>query len=160
MKRNSRVTKCAAILSCLATGFFFQAFDARIASAQVLYGSIVGTVTDQSRALISKAAVTVRSTSTSLSRQASTDEAGYYAIPNLPPGAYDVSVTATGFKPLTERNVNVLINTDNRVDLGLEVGTLSESVTVEASAAVLQTTKADINANLGQRPIANLPLYR
>src|SRR5260221_12790966 len=119
---------------------------------------MVGTVTDLTRSAISRADVTVKNTSTGLSRQASADEAGYYSIPNLPQGAYDLAVSAAGFKPLTQRNVNVLINTVTRVDVGLEVGALSESVTVEASAAQLQTTKADVNVNLEPRAIANLPL--
>src|SRR5207237_469415 len=107
---------------------------------------------------ISKADVTVTNTSTGLSRQVSTDEAGYYSIPNLPPGTYDLSVSARGFKPLTQKNLNVLINTVTRADVGLEVGALSDTVTVEASAAQLQTTKADVNVNLETRAIGNLPL--
>ena len=160
MKRTDRVTatRSVIILSCLATSFLFLGYDARIASAQVLYGSIVGTVTDPTRSVISKASVTATNTSTGLSRQVSADEAGYYSIPNLPQGTYDLSVSAAGFKPLTQRNVNVLINTVTRVDLGLEVGALSETVSVEASAALLQTTKADVNVNLEARAIGDLPL--
>ena len=116
-------------------------FEAPVASAQVLYGSIVGTVTDQANAVVPKAAVTVKNTATGLSRQVIADEAGYYSIPSLPEGAYDVSVSAPGFKALTQKNVNVLINNVTRADLRLEVGALTESVTVEASAAVLQTTR-------------------
>src|SRR5438094_3103196 len=158
MKRNDRVTRGLLTLSTLAISFLFLAYDARIASAQVLYGSIVGTVTDPTGSLISKARLTVTDTSTGLSRQASADEAGYYSIPNLPPGTYDVSVSASGFKPLTQRNVNVLINTVTRADLSLEVGALSDSVTVEASAAQLQTAKADVNVNLEALAIGDLPL--
>src|SRR2546423_11370541 len=104
MKRTDRVTatRSVIILSCLATSFLFLGYGARIASAQVLYGSIVGTVTDPTGSVISKAAVTIRDTSTGLSRQAPADEAGYYSIPNLPPGTYDLSVSASGFKPLTQ----------------------------------------------------------
>src|ERR1044071_8728544 len=82
--------------------------SAPVASAQVLYGSIVGTVTDQANAVVPKAAVTVRNIATGLSRQGNADEAGYYSIPNLPEGAYDVSVSMPGFKTLTQRNVSIL----------------------------------------------------
>src|SRR5207244_10304707 len=82
----------------------------------------------------------------------------YYSIPNLLQGKYDLSVSASGFKPLTQRNVNVLINTVTRIDLSLEVGGVTESVTVEASAALLQTTKTDVNVNLEASAIGNLPL--
>src|SRR5690348_8137787 len=85
--------------------------EAPKASAQVLYGSIVGTVTDQASAVVPRANVSVANTSTGLARQTTTDDAGYYSIPNLPEGVYDLSVTAPGFRPLTQKGVNVLINT-------------------------------------------------
>jgi hypothetical protein len=138
--------------------FVSLGFQARFASAQVLYGSIAGTVTDPTGAVVSKAIVTATNTSTGLSRQTAADNAGYYSIPNLPQGAYDVAVSAVGFKPLTEKGVNVSINNVTRSDLGLEVGTVNESVTVEANAALLQTTKTDINVNLESQAIGNLPL--
>src|SRR5713226_7413242 len=134
MKRKDRVTSRVVILSCLASSFLFLGYDARLASAQVLYGSIVGTVTDPTRSAISKAAVTVTNTSTGLSRQVSADEAGYYSIRNLLQGTYDLSVSSSGFRPLTQKGVNVLINTVTRADVSLEVGALSDTVTVEASA--------------------------
>ena len=62
----------------------------------------------------------------------------------------------TGFKPLTQ--VNVLINNVTRVDLRLEVGSVTDFVTVEASAALRQTSKVDVNVNLKSRAIGNLPL--
>jgi Carboxypeptidase regulatory-like domain len=158
MKRNDCVTKVVVILSCLATSFLFLGYDARIASAQVLYGSIVGTVTDQANAVVPKTVVTAKNTSTGLSRQVNTDDAGYYSITNLPEGTYDLSVSAAGFRPLTQKGVNVLINNVARVDLSLEVGAITESVTVAASAAQLQTAKSDVNVTLGERAIENLPL--
>ena len=128
------------------------------ASAQVLYGSIVGTLTDATGAVIPRATVTVTNTSTGLSRQASPDTAGYYAIPNLPQGDYDLTVNATGFKPLTQKSVTVRINSVARIDLSLEVGAVNESVTVEASAALLQTNKTDVNVTLETKAVQDIPL--
>lgn len=147
-----------AFLSCMAAGITLLPFGAPTASAQVLYGSIVGTVTDQSRAVVPGAVVTVTNKSTSLSRQATTDSAGYFAIQNLLQGSYDATITAPGFKPVTQKGVNVLINNVTRLDLSLEVGAVNESVTVEASAAQLQTTKSDVNVNLESRAVTTLPL--
>jgi hypothetical protein len=146
------------LLSVLSIGLVFGSYAARVASAQVLYGSVVGVITDQANAVVPKVTVTIKNTATGLSRQVATDESGYYSIVNLPEGAYDLSVSAPGFKSLTQRNVNVLINNVTRADVRLEVGALTESVTVEASAVVLQTTKTDVNVNLQAREIANLPL--
>ncbi len=146
------------ILSCLGATLIFLGFGAPVASAQVLYGSIVGTVTGQSNAVVPKASVTVTNTSTGLSRQAGTDDTGYYSIPNLLEGAYDLSVSSSGFKPLTQKGVHVRINTVTRIDVRLEVGALTESITVEASAVLLQTSKTDVNVNLESRAINDLPL--
>jgi len=144
--------------SHLIAAFIFIASGALDVSAQVLYGSINGTVTDQSGAVVTKSVVTATETSTGLSRQVETDRVGYYSIPNLPQGNYDLSISASGLRPLIQKGVNVLINTATRADIKLEVGSVSESVTVEASAALLQTTKSDVNVNLEARAIGNLPL--
>jgi hypothetical protein len=133
-------------------------YDARTASAQVLYGSIVGTLTDETGAVIPKAAVTVTNTSTGLSRQTTADDAGYYSIPNLLEGVYDLSVTASGFRPYTQKGVNVSINSVTRVDATVKLGGLTEQVSVEASTAILQTTKSDVSVNLDTRAMENLPL--
>ena len=82
MKRRVSYSPVVALLSLLAIGLIFTGFEAPVASAQVLYGSIVGTVTDQASAVVPKAAVTVKNTATGLSRQVVADEAGYYSIPS------------------------------------------------------------------------------
>ena len=131
---------------------------APVASAQVLYGSIVGNITDQTGAGVPKATIKATNNSIGLVREVVSDSNGYYSIPNLPDGTYEVSVTASGFRPVTQTNVNISINNATRIDVSLQVGTLTESVTVQASAAALQTNKADVNVNLETRAIANLPL--
>jgi carboxypeptidase family protein/TonB-dependent receptor-like protein len=146
------------ILSCLTIGLMDMGYAARTASAQVLYGSIVGTLTDATGAVVPRAAVTVTNTSTGLSRQATTDDAGYYSIPNLPEGTYDLSVSAGGFRPYTQKGVNVSINNVTRINPTIQVGAVNEQVTVEASTAVLQTTKADVSVSLDTRSMENLPL--
>jgi hypothetical protein len=82
-----------------------------VASAQVLYGSIVGNVTDPSSAAIPGAVITVTNTATGGSRKATSDAAGYYSIPNLLEGDYDLTISANGFKPLTQKGLRVRINT-------------------------------------------------
>jgi Carboxypeptidase regulatory-like domain len=145
------------MVACLAIGFAVTG-AARTASAQVLYGSIVGTLTDETGAVVPNAVVTMTNTSTGLSRQATTDAAGYYSIPNLQEGRYELSVSASGFKPYTQTNINIPINAVTRVDATIQLGTLAETVTVEATTAVLQTAKADVSVNLDTRVVENLPL--
>ena len=138
MKLARWVRPTRVFLSWLALGLIIVGYTARTASAQVLYGSMVGTLTDQSGAVVPKATVIVTNTSTGLSREATTNDDGYYSIPNLPEGNYDLVVTATGFKPYTQKGVTVRINA-SPADATIEVGGVAEQVSVEATTAVLQT---------------------
>lgn len=138
---------------------FFLVYGARTASAQVLYGSIVGSVTDQTGAVVANAVVKATNRSTGLERQVTADSGGNYSIPNLLEGAYDLSVSSSGFKPLTQTEVAVRINNVTHIDIKLELGKVTESITIGASnAGLLQTTKADVNTNLESQAIENLPL--
>jgi hypothetical protein len=158
VSKRSALARAAILIQLSITTLFLVSLSGSVAQAQVLYGSAVGTITDQSGAVVIKAIVTVTNTATGLARQATTDQTGYYAIPNLLEGNYDLTVTATGFRPVTQKGVAVRINNVTRTDISLEVGGVAESITVEASAAVLQTTKADVNTNLESRAVTNLPL--
>ena len=95
---------------------------------------------------------------TGLSRQVVTNQNGYYSIPNLLEGVYDLAVTSTGFKPYTQKGVTISINRVTRVDATIEVGAVNEQVSVEATSAVLQTNKADVSVSLDTRAMENLPL--
>jgi Carboxypeptidase regulatory-like domain/TonB dependent receptor-like, beta-barrel len=158
VQRRVRSPRLVILVSCLATSLTVMGYAARSASAQVLYGSIVGNLTDQTGAVIPGATVTVTNTSTGLSRQATTDAAGYYSIPNLQEGTYDLSISATGFKTYTQRGVNVPINAVTRIDATIQVGALAEEVNVEGTTALLQTTKSDVSVSLDTRAMENLPL--
>jgi hypothetical protein len=126
--------------------------------AQVLYGSVVGTVTDQTGAVVPGATITITSTQTGQTREGISDAAGNYSIPNVLEGTYDLSVKMTGFRNYLEKGINVSINTVRRTDVKLQVGEVSETVTVEASAAVLQTSKADVAVNIEAKAVETLPL--
>ncbi|PYR71815.1 MAG: hypothetical protein DMF86_25165, partial [Acidobacteria bacterium] len=146
------------MLSWLAIGIFLTVYPARPASGQVLYGSMAGTLTDQTGAMVPKATVTVTNTSTGLSRQTTTNEAGYYSVPNLLEGVYDLSVSASGFKPYVQKGISVSINAVTRVDATIQVGAVSEEVRVEATTAVLETTKSDVSVSFDTPAMENLPL--
>ena len=127
-------------------------------NAQVLYGSVVGTVADQTGAVVPGAAVAITNADTGQAREGMTDATGYYSISNVLEGKYDLSVKMTGFRNYVEKGIVVSINTVTRINISLQVGQVTETVTVEASAAVLQTSKADVSVNLEAQPIEALPL--
>jgi hypothetical protein len=127
-------------------------------SAQVLYGTVVGNVKDSSGATIPGAAVTITNKDTSLTRDVTTSADGSYSIVNVLPGAYDVKVSLQGFREFVKTAVPVSAGNISRVDVALEVGQLSETVTVASAVQLLQTDKADVHTELKSKEITNLPL--
>ena len=133
-------------------------FSCVAARAQVLYGSIIGTVTDQSGAVVPKASVVVLNNATGERREAGTDDSGRYSVPNLPSAVYEVKVTAPGFRVFDQTGVAATVNTVTRIDVQLQIGTENQEVNVTGSATVLQTDKSDVHTELGTSDLRNLPL--
>ncbi|HZU25777.1 MAG TPA: TonB-dependent receptor [Bryobacteraceae bacterium] len=127
-------------------------------SAQVFYGSIVGAVTDSSGGSVPGATVTITNHATGESRDVKTDSAGRYTFSDASPGTYDIKVNASGFRTAEQTGVTVSINTVTRNDLVLEVGQVTEAVTVQAAALALQADKADVHTDLTEKAIENLPM--
>ena len=125
--------------------------------AQVLYGSIVGAVKDPSDAAIPGATVTATQKETNLSREATTNADGLYSFTNVPAGTYTVKVALTGFREYRKTDVPLSAGEIARVDVKLEVGQLTESVTVQSEAQLLQTDKAVVNTELRSAEITAMP---
>ena len=127
--------------------------------AQEFRGSIVGRVTDIKGALVPGAQVKVTSPATNISNTTMTDEAGNYSLPYLPAGRYAVSVEAKGFKVLAlQQPVELRVGDRLTLDLVLEVGEVSESVTVTTEAPLLEAGNATAGQVVDRRRIAELPL--
>ncbi len=133
-------------------------FLARKSNAQVLYGSIVGAVTDSGTAAVPGATVRITHLETNQSRQLTTTDAGNYVFSDAPAGTYEVVITKDGFQSFTARDVKVDSNSVVRVNAILQVGAVSQSVVVSAEAAALQTDRADVHSELTGRAIENVPI--
>jgi hypothetical protein len=160
MRNSSAVWSCA-LTRLAAVGLavlLLAVAPAQPAEAQVLYGTLVGRVEDQSGAVLAGARVTVTNKATGQQREATTDEDGAYAFRDLQGGVYDVSITQAGFKTYSKAGVNVAINSVVREDVRMEVGATAESVTVTAEAPALQTDRADVSAQLDKAQVSNLPI--
>lgn len=138
--------------------FMLLALEVPVAQAQVLYGSIIGTVSDPSGAVVPKAEVNAVNPQTGETRNAIADDGGRYTIANILPGTYEIHVSAPGFNKVTASNVVATINTVTRFDVQLQVGSQAQAIDVSASAAALQTEKGDTHSELGPHEMANLPL--
>jgi hypothetical protein len=138
--------------------FFVLTLEIPALKAQVLYGSIVGTVTDQSGAVVPKAEIKATNPQTGEVRTVTADDAGRYTIGNVVPGAYDVQVTATGFRQVITKGVTATANTVTRIDARMELGSQAQEINVSGTAAALQTDKSDTHTDLSPHEMANLPL--
>ena len=126
--------------------------------AQTLYGSVTGNVADGTGAALPGANVSIRNEATGLELTAVTDESGTYTIRNITGGTYTLRATLQGFKEFVQTGIPVTAGGIVRINGRLEVGALSESVTVTTEAAVLKTDKADVSVDLKPADVVNLPL--
>jgi hypothetical protein len=122
------------------------------------FGSMVGTVTDNSGSVIVSAKVTAIEVGTGLARTVTTDANGYYVIPTLRPTQYNLSVSASGFRSFSQKDITLLADQTLTVNVEMKVGATSE--TVEVTAATVQVNVADGTASqvIDRSRISNLPL--
>ncbi|MDX1983540.1 MAG: TonB-dependent receptor, partial [Bryobacteraceae bacterium] len=126
-------------------------------SAQT-YGEITGIVTDPTGAAIAGAEVVITNIATNQVRQSTTSESGAFSVPFLVPGQYKIEAKSAGFKQSVANERTLQVGDVMRVDFALEVGAVSESVEVAASAEMLQTSSTATGTVIEQRRIVELPL--
>src|SRR4051812_1991426 len=137
----------------------FVVLMAGVLAAQTFRGTILGTVTDPSGALVSGAKVTVKNVATGLERSTQTSADGSYSLPELPIGTYTVTITQPGFQTSSTTGVVVDVATERRVDAAMKTGKTSE--TVEVSGELLpqvETTSAELGGTLTEQAIQNVPV--
>jgi hypothetical protein len=128
------------------------------ASAQVLYGSLVGNVTDPNGAVVPSAKVTVTDQATGVVTTTTTDSTGVYQFIALQPGTYIVKISVSGFKTYERRDVPISLNNVTRDDAALEVGSIEQSVTITGEALALQTDRAETRSSVSSVELENLPV--
>ncbi len=126
--------------------------------AQAARGGMLGNVADESGAPVPGVVITITEVRTNLAQNTVTNESGNYAFPNVRDGLYRVEAELSGFKKAVRENVQVDVNTTIRVDMRLEVGDLSESITVSSEAPALQTDRADTGRIIPGRQVQDMPL--
>src|SRR6185437_8005341 len=137
---------CSLVLVCATLG-----------QAQVS-ASLSGKVTDPSGAFVSGASIIAKNEDTGAVRTTATNRTGQYQLPALPIGHYEIKAQKTGFAEEVRTGVNLVVGQDAQVDLALRLGTSSQELTVNADAAAVNTSPADITGLVGEREVKNLPL--
>jgi carboxypeptidase family protein len=126
--------------------------------SQGSYGRILGTVTDQTGGAMAGVTVTVLDVDRGVSRTLTTDDAGEYNAPNLVPGKYTVRAENKGFRTVERQNIILEVGKEPRVDLSMQPGEQTQTVTVTESIPLVETTNATMGGTLNNADIVDLPL--
>ena len=127
-------------------------------SAQVVGATLSGTVKDASGAAIPNTRVSVKNVATGTVREVTTDAAGFYTVPNLIPGAYEVTYSANGFKTQVSSGVNLTVGAQQVLNAALTVGEISQKVEVTGEAPIVELASSAISGNVSSTVVRELPL--
>jgi outer membrane receptor protein involved in Fe transport len=125
---------------------------------QAATATIEGVVTDQTGAVVVNAKVSARSTATGLVREITTDESGVYRLPLLPPGNYELTITAPNFAEKKLSNIQLTVGQKLNLDVSLAASGASETVNITAEAPVVETTRTNVSGSVGERAVRELPV--
>ena len=142
----------------LLIAFFILAIVVHPSAAQTPSGEISGLVTDASGSVLPGVRVTLTNAATNAVRLTQTNETGSYVFPAVPPGTYTLRVELEGFSTLERSNIQVQVGSSSRFPLTMEIGSLTDVVSVVADTQVIQTQNASIGTVIENRSIVELPL--
>ncbi len=128
------------------------------ASAQAVFGSILGTVTDAQGAVVPGAKITVTSVGKGTVETVTSNESGNYQVTHLIPDVYNARFEATGFKGNEQKNIIVSVDSGSRIDAKLEVGQVTETVEVTSAAPQLKTDRSDVATIFNDKAVIELPI--
>lgn len=129
-----------------------------VAFGQATTGSVYGTVSDPSGAVLSGASVTVKNLETGATRTTQTSPDGSYTFPVIDPGDYEVSAAMTSFQPQTQKGVRVDAHQNVHVNFELGIGSTEQNLTVQAATTLVDTRESQVGATIDQKRIEELPL--
>ncbi|MFB3827080.1 MAG: TonB-dependent receptor domain-containing protein [Bryobacteraceae bacterium] len=136
--------------------FILFALAASAGLAQV--ATLTGRVIDPSGAVVPQAAVTARSEATGITTSTETTSEGYYTLPSLLPGRYELSISKPGFVPVRQTGLELTVQQVARVDVTLTIGAVAETIQVQAQTPLLDTESTTVGQVIGNRQVTELPL--
>ncbi len=150
------------IFSQRITALFFilavAILSASQARAQVAGATLSGTVTDPSGAAIADARVTILNKATGVTRDATAGSGGFYSVPNLLPGVYDITVTASGFSASKQSDMALTVGDQRVLNVSLKIGEASQTVEVTASSPLVQLGSSTVGGEVETATVRELPL--
>ena len=156
---NHRINPGAIRTTLMAFALLALFLASTAAHAQILYGSLTGTVTDKTGAVIPNAALTLTNQGTGEVRTAKGNGTGDYNILDVLPGTYTLSIAKMGnFAGFTQKDIQIEVNRQVRVDVTLQAASVSTQITVTEAAAELQTETAEVNSEINQTQLSQMPM--
>ena len=152
------VTRQGRVVAGTLSLFAFLTIGVTSSAAQAVYGSISGTVRDNSGGVLPGVTVTVTSLERRTTDNVVTNDSGFYVKDRLLPGNYEVKVELAGFKQAVFTGINVNVDTNTALNVALELGAVSEQVTVSGFSPLLKTDRADVATTFDSRQLTDLPV--
>src|SRR6266849_1148440 len=141
------------VVVVLAGALFFRA-----KAQTTTVGTISGNVRDQKGAVVPRAEVSIQDERTGIVRSVHSDDNGFYLVESLPAGRYTVSTAPSGFKKTVAQSVDLHVTENKVVNLDLQVGQMSETVTVSSDAAPVETRSGEVSSLITEKQVTELPL--
>ncbi len=158
-ERDLRIHANAIRITTMAIAFFVLLLMSSVAQAQVLYGSISGTVSDKTGAVVPNVPVTITNQATGEVRTEKANGDGSYNLLDVLPGTYSLSIAQAGnFAGYTQKNISVSVNQQVRIDVSLSPASVSTQITVTEAAPELQTETAEVDSEINSTEISELPI--
>ena len=153
-----RVLLAVLTMVLLTTGVLMLFANSAFAQAVIAVAQLNGTVRDTSGSVVANASVSLRSLDTNRTYMSTSDASGYYIVPNLPPGAYEVNVTYTGFEPYVQSSIQLRVGQTATFDVTLAVQGRREVVDVSAQTPAIEPTRTEISNVIETKQIDSLPI--
>ena len=159
MLLDTLMTKSTFARSILAIAMLSLIVQAKIrAQSNAIDAALEGYIRDSQGAAVQGAKVSMRNVATNIASEAQSNYEGYYRFPILPVGTYDVSVAVNGFKEYKQTGVSLAVGQKARLDVGMQIGALSESIDVTADVAMVDTGAASVGSVLSEKEVEDLPV--
>jgi hypothetical protein len=129
-----------------------------VCSMWAQYAAVTGRITDSSGAVVQGAAISIQSASTGIRVSVVSNDEGYYTVPQLQPGTYNLEIMKAGFRQVSESHLHLDVEQVARIDRALEVGGAAQAIDVKAQAVALDSETATLGQVLQSRQITELPL--
>jgi hypothetical protein len=157
MSSKIRTTKTAACFLAFVVLVFSPLLSAT-GHAQVVGATLSGTVADQSGGFVPQAAISAKNIATGITRSSTTSAAGFYSVPNLLPGTYEVKASAQGFSSVVQMGVTLTVGEQQVLNFTLQVGQITQTVEVTTEAPNVELASSSISATVNSTTVRELPL--